>query len=66
MTTPKHEQIVFDIIDELTDEAPFSKWWFDLSEEKRDDLLKALETRTKDNLKPNIPTRRLIRGIGKN
>lgn len=64
MTTPKHEQIVFDIIDELTDESDFAKWWFDLPDNKRATLLKTLENRTKDNLKPNIPRRRIMPTLG--
>lgn len=66
MITLKHEQIVFDIIDELTDEAPFANWWWDLPDTKRDALIKTLELRTQSNLKPPIRPRRPIRGIGKN
>lgn len=65
MATPKHQQIVFDIIDELTDEAPFATWWWGLSEEKRSDVLQTLEQRTLDNIKPKVPARRPIKGIGK-
>jgi len=44
------ETVVFDIVDELTDEPGFETWWRSLSETKRTILCKAMEEHVTSNI----------------